>query len=49
MTFSYGGNEGEPVLSAIQLAANPGETVAILGATGSGKSGLVSLIPASTT
>ncbi len=45
VTFSYGGNAREPVLSGIQLTANPGETVAILGATGAGKSSLVSLIP----
>jgi ATP-binding cassette subfamily B protein len=44
--FSYDGGEcAEPVLSGINFAAEPGETVAILGATGSGKSTLIHLIP----
>jgi len=43
--FSYAGNSNEPVLTNINLAAEPGETVAILGATGAGKSSLVHLIP----
>jgi ATP-binding cassette subfamily B protein len=43
--FSYSGNCAEPVLKDIDLTAEPGETVAILGATGSGKSSLVNLIP----
>ena len=43
--FSYGANGGEPVLSNICFTAEPGETIAILGATGSGKSTLVHLIP----
>lgn len=37
--------DGKDVLSAINLIVEPGETVAILGATGSGKSSLVNLIP----
>jgi ATP-binding cassette subfamily B protein len=36
---------GEAVLEGVNLAAEPGETVAILGATGSGKSSLIHLIP----
>ncbi len=44
VTFSYNGN-GDPVLKNISFEAEPGQTVAILGATGSGKSSLVSLIP----
>jgi len=42
-----GGTEylGEEVLSGINFAAEPGEVVAIVGGTGSGKSTLVSLIP----
>ena len=36
---------GEPVLSHISLTAEPGETIGILGATGSGKTSLVQLIP----
>jgi ATP-binding cassette subfamily B multidrug efflux pump len=43
--FSYSGDSAEPVLSDISFAAEPGETVAILGATGSGKSTLIHLIP----
>lgn len=43
--FSYGTNGGEPVLSNICFTAEPGETIAVLGATGSGKSTLVHLIP----
>lgn len=43
--FSYPGNGAEPVLSDITFAAEPGETLAILGATGSGKSTLIHLIP----
>ena len=43
--FSYNHKCGEPVLQDINLVAEPGQTVAILGATGSGKSSLVKLIP----
>jgi ATP-binding cassette, subfamily B, multidrug efflux pump len=43
--FSYDGNSSEPVLEDINLVAEPGETVAILGSTGSGKTTLVNLIP----
>jgi ATP-binding cassette subfamily B protein len=45
VSFSYGEDEGLPVLSKVNFVAEPGETVAILGATGSGKSTLVHLIP----
>ncbi|MFM9328942.1 ABC transporter ATP-binding protein [Paenibacillus mesotrionivorans] len=41
--FAYDG--GERVLRDINFTVQPGETLAILGATGSGKSTLVSLIP----
>ncbi len=43
--FSYNHGCDEPVLKDIDLVAEPGQTVAILGATGSGKSSLVHLIP----
>ena len=42
--FRYPGAE-EPVLSGISFTARPGETTAIVGSTGSGKTTLVSLIP----
>jgi ATP-binding cassette, subfamily B, multidrug efflux pump len=42
--FSYPGAE-QPVLCDIDLTARPGETTAVIGGTGSGKSTLVSLIP----
>jgi len=43
--FSYNSDCQEPVLNDVNLVAEPGERVAILGATGSGKSSLVHLIP----
>ncbi|WP_454171819.1 ABC transporter ATP-binding protein [Microbacterium maritypicum] len=42
--FTYPGADS-PVLTGISFAAQPGETVAIVGSTGSGKTTLVSLIP----
>lgn len=44
VTFSYS-SDSEPVLKNISFTAEPGETVAILGETGSGKTTLVNLIP----
>ncbi len=43
--FTYDGHEHEPVLQDIDLVMEPGQTVALLGATGSGKSSLISLLP----
>ena len=45
VTFSYEGTSGEPILKHINLTILPGETVGIIGSTGSGKSTLVGLIP----
>lgn len=44
VSFRYPGTE-TPVFSHVNLKVRPGETVAIMGATGCGKSTLVSLIP----
>ena len=45
VTFSYEGALGAPVIKHINLTCMPGETVGIIGSTGSGKSSLVGLIP----
>ena len=45
VTFNYDGDEAEPALKDVSFVAEPGQMVAILGATGSGKSTLVHLIP----
>lgn len=45
ITFQYGEDGNEPALKDISFAAQPGEIVAILGRTGSGKSTLMNLIP----
>jgi len=45
VTFSYEGASGELVIKNINLICMPGETVGIIGSTGSGKSSLVALIP----
>ena len=44
VSFAYPGG-GQRVLNHISLTVHPGETVAVMGATGCGKSTLVSLIP----
>jgi ATP-binding cassette subfamily B protein len=44
VSFSYAGAEA-PVLRNLSFAAKPGQTTAIIGSTGSGKSTLVNLIP----
>lgn len=44
VTFRYFGG-GEPVLSNVTFEAKPGETIALLGATGSGKTTIINLLP----
>ncbi|GGD21256.1 ABC transporter ATP-binding protein [Nocardioides daphniae] len=44
VTFCYPG-AASPVLQGVSLAARPGETLAVIGSTGSGKSTLVNLVP----
>lgn len=45
VTFAYPGETENPVLENINFKAKPGEIVAFIGSTGSGKSTLVQLIP----
>ena len=45
VSFSYTGADHDPVLKNISFVAEPGQTVALLGATGAGKSSLIHLIP----
>jgi len=44
VTFRYLG-AGEPALKNVSFTAEPGQTIALLGATGSGKSSIINLIP----
>ncbi|WP_409570408.1 ABC transporter ATP-binding protein [Kouleothrix sp.] len=44
VTFRYFGS-GDPVLKEVSFAAEPGQTIALLGATGSGKTTIINLIP----
>src|SRR5262245_45269984 len=44
VTFRYFGS-GDPVLRQVSFAAEPGQTVALLGATGSGKTTIINLLP----
>ncbi len=45
VVFSYGQDCGDAVLQDVSFVVEPGQTVAILGETGSGKTTLVNLIP----
>jgi ATP-binding cassette subfamily B protein len=45
VTFHYNGSSDYTVLDTVNLVGEPGQMVAILGATGAGKSSLVNLIP----
>ena len=45
VSFHYGKNGGDDVLEHISFAAEPGQVIGIIGATGSGKTSLVQLIP----
>ncbi|MGT2665744.1 ABC transporter ATP-binding protein [Streptococcus rifensis] len=45
VTFAYPGETESPVLQNISFKTKPGETIAFIGSTGSGKSSLVHLIP----
>ncbi|NJD57795.1 MAG: ABC transporter ATP-binding protein [Anaerolineae bacterium] len=45
VSFHYNGSGDEPVLTDVNITAEAGQTIAILGATGSGKTSLVNLIP----
>ena len=45
VTFSFDGDGSDAVLKGINFVAEPGQTVAVLGTTGAGKSSLVHLIP----
>lgn len=44
VTFKYL-NTGEPVLNNVSFTVKPGQTVALLGATGSGKTTIINLLP----
>ena len=45
VVFAYDERDETPVLEGISLMAEPGETVALVGATGAGKSTLINLVP----
>jgi len=45
VTFAYPGHAESPVIRNVSFTAGPGETVAFIGSTGSGKSTLIQLIP----
>ncbi len=45
VSFRYPGTQGEPVLKDINLKIHKGETLAVIGTTGCGKTSLVNLLP----
>lgn len=45
VTFAYPGHSESPVIRDVSFSASPGQTVAFIGSTGSGKSTLIQLIP----
>lgn len=45
VSFSYPDNKGTPVIENINFSARPGQTIAFIGSTGSGKSTIMQLIP----
>ena len=45
VSFAYGNERAEPTLSDVSLTVQPGETVALVGPSGGGKSTLLSLLP----
>jgi len=45
VNFHFNGTNNGSVLRGVDLVAEPGQTVAILGATGAGKSSIVNLVP----
>jgi len=45
VSFNYDGSNDGAVLKGVNLVVEPGQTIAVLGATGAGKSSLINLIP----
>lgn len=45
VTFDFNDRDADPVLRGVSFTAEPGQTVALIGSTGAGKSSLVNLIP----
>jgi ATP-binding cassette subfamily B protein len=44
VTFGYAGEAGEPVIDGVSFTADPGETIALVGPTGAGKSTIARLL-----